>query len=124
MRNTTKLLGVSLAASLAALAAPALAQAPAAPPAHNMANMPPPRKFEDDDVWHIGKPDLIVEIPQPHVVPASGPDVWIDYIADSGLTEDRYVQAVETKLILADIGLAVGIVALAVGLYLHGKHVF
>ena len=66
-------------------------------PKGDMAHMPPPRKFEDDDVWHIGKPDLIVEIPQPHVVPASGPDVWIDYIADSGLTEDRYVQAVETK---------------------------
>ena len=63
----------------------------------DMAHMPPPRKFEDDDVWHIGKPDLIVEIPRPHTVPASGPDVWIDYIADSGLTEDRYVQAVETK---------------------------
>ena len=59
--------------------------------------MPPPRTFDDEDVWHIGKPDLIVEIPQSHVVPASGPDVWIDYIADSGLTEDRYVQAVETK---------------------------
>ena len=42
MRNTTKLLAISLAASLAALAGPALAQAPAAPPAHNMANMPPP----------------------------------------------------------------------------------
>ena len=63
----------------------------------DIAYMPPPRKFEEEDVWHIGKPDLIVEIPQPHVVPASGPDVWIDYIADSGLTEDRYVQAVETK---------------------------
>jgi hypothetical protein len=34
------------------------------------------------------------------------------------------VEAVRTKLILADIGLAVGIVALAVGLYLHGKGVF
>jgi hypothetical protein len=63
----------------------------------DMAHMPPPKTFEDDDVWHIGKPDLIVEIPRPHVVPASGPDVWIDYIAESGLTEDRYVQAVETK---------------------------
>jgi len=63
----------------------------------DMADMPAPRTFEDDDMWHIGKPDLIVEIPLPHVVPASGPDVWIDYIADSGLTEDRYVQAVETK---------------------------
>ena len=41
MRNTTKLLGVSLAASLAALTGPALAQVPAAAP-HNMANMPPP----------------------------------------------------------------------------------
>jgi hypothetical protein len=34
------------------------------------------------------------------------------------------VQAVETKLVLADIGLAVGIVALAVGLYLHGRNAF
>ena len=34
------------------------------------------------------------------------------------------VQAVQTKLILADIGLAVGVVALAVGLFLHGKNVF
>lgn len=34
------------------------------------------------------------------------------------------VDAVRTKLIIADIGLAVGIVALAVGLYLHGKGTF
>jgi hypothetical protein len=38
--------------------------------------------------------------------------------------EHEDVQAVETKLILADIGLAVGVVALAVGLYLHGKNLF
>ena len=63
----------------------------------DMAHMPAPAAFDGEDVWHIGKPDLIVEIPREHVVPASGPDVWIDYIADSGLTEDRYVQAVETK---------------------------
>jgi hypothetical protein len=63
----------------------------------NIADMPAPRTFDGDDEWHIGKPDLIVEIPREHVVPSSGPDVWIDYIADSGLTEDRYVQAVETK---------------------------
>ena len=34
------------------------------------------------------------------------------------------VQDVRTKLIVADIGMAVGIVALAVGLYLHGKAAF
>src|SRR5688500_15534796 len=37
----------------------------------DIAHMPPPRTFEDDDVWHIGKPDLIVEIPRTHIVPAS-----------------------------------------------------
>jgi hypothetical protein len=34
------------------------------------------------------------------------------------------VDAVRTKLVIADIGMAVGIVALAVGLYLHGKAAF
>jgi hypothetical protein len=31
------------------------------------------------------------------VVPANGADLWIDYIADSGMTEDRYLKAVEAK---------------------------
>ena len=56
-----------------------------------------PPTFPDDEAWHIGTPDLIVEIPKPHIVPAAGGDLWIDYIADSGLTEDRYLQAVEAK---------------------------
>ena len=34
------------------------------------------------------------------------------------------VQDVRTELIIADIGMAVGVVALAVGLYLHGKGAF
>jgi hypothetical protein len=34
------------------------------------------------------------------------------------------VDAVRTRLMIADIGLAVGVVALAVGLYLHGKGAF
>ena len=59
--------------------------------------MPAAPTFPDDEAWHIGTPDLIVEIPKPHVVPAAGGDLWIDYIADSGMTEDRYLQAVEAK---------------------------
>lgn len=58
---------------------------------------PPAPTFPDDETWTIGEPDVIVEIPKPHIVAASGPDLWIDYIADSGLTEDRYLQAVEAK---------------------------
>ena len=60
-------------------------------------DMPAAPTFPDDEAWHIGTPDLIVEIPKPHVVPAAGGDLWIDYIADSGMTEDRYLQAVEAK---------------------------
>jgi len=62
----------------------------------NPADMPPPRKFEDDDVWHIGKPDLVVSSVK-HEVPATGSDWWGDYVVDTGLTEDRYLKAVETK---------------------------
>jgi hypothetical protein len=59
-------------------------------------DMPPPRKFENDDMWHIGKPDLVVKSIK-HTVPATGSDWWGDYVVDTGLTEDRYLKAVETK---------------------------
>jgi hypothetical protein len=62
----------------------------------NPADMPPPKQFESDSVWHIGKPDLVVSSTQ-HTVPATGSDWWGDYIVDPGLTEDRYLKAVETK---------------------------
>jgi mono/diheme cytochrome c family protein len=62
----------------------------------NPADMPPPRTFENDDIWHIGKPDLVVSSVK-HTVPATGSDWWGDYIVDTGLTEDRYLKAVETK---------------------------
>src|SRR4051812_2499424 len=49
----------------------------------NMADMPAPKQFDADDIWHI-KPDLIVEMPVAHVVPAAGSDEFIDFVADSG----------------------------------------
>lgn len=66
-------------------------------PRGNPANMPPPRKFEDLDQWVIGTPDLIVALPQAWVVPAEGPDVWIDFRVPTGLTENRYVKAMQTR---------------------------
>ena len=59
--------------------------------------MPPPREFADRDRWHIGEPDLVVPIPEPFVVPAEGANWWGDLLSDSGLTEDRWIRAVETK---------------------------
>src|SRR5687768_2151235 len=62
----------------------------------NPADMPAPVQFEDADIWHIGKPDLVVKS-KAHTVPATGSDWWGDYTVDTGLTEDRYLKAVETK---------------------------
>ena len=62
----------------------------------NPADLPPPRQFENADIWHIGKPDLVVKSIE-HTVPATGSDWWGDYVVETGLTEDRYLKAVETK---------------------------
>jgi hypothetical protein len=65
-------------------------------PKGNPADMPPPLKF-DDDKWKIGTPDLVVPLPEDLTVPANAPDMWKNIVVDPGLTEDRYLQAVEVK---------------------------
>ena len=62
----------------------------------NPADLPPARQFAGADMWHIGKPDLVVTATA-HKVPASGADWWGVYTVPSGLTEDRYIKAVEAK---------------------------
>jgi mono/diheme cytochrome c family protein len=66
-------------------------------PRGNPADLPAPRQFDDSDRWHIGKPDLIVEMPRAFEVKPEAADWWGNFIADSGLTEDRYIKAVEAK---------------------------
>jgi hypothetical protein len=63
----------------------------------NPVDLPPPRQFDDLDQWRIGKPDLIVRVPQDWTIPAAGPDAWIESVAPTGLTEDRYVKAMQTR---------------------------
>lgn len=63
----------------------------------NPADLPPPVEFDDMDKWHIGEPDWVVPIPEPFVVQATAPDWWGNLENASGLTEDRWVKAVETK---------------------------
>ena len=60
-------------------------------------DMPPPRKFDDSDQWRMGEPDLVVQLPKDQLVPAKGSDRWIDVLVDPGLTEDRYIRAIEVK---------------------------
>jgi len=66
-------------------------------PRGNPADMPPPLKFADASQWEIGKPDLIVTSPSV-TVNATAPDWWGPIgEALTGLTEDRYVSAVEMR---------------------------
>ena len=58
------------------------------------ADAPP---FIDVDAWEIGQPDLIVSSPSIEV-PGTAPDWWGNLgDVESGLTEDRYVAAIEYK---------------------------
>ena len=66
-------------------------------PLGNRADLPPPLDFGNEDEWSIGEPDLIFESPE-IVVPASAPDKWTSLgTIETGLTEDRYVAAVEVR---------------------------
>ena len=66
-------------------------------PRGNPADMPPPLTFADAALWEIGEPDLIVSSPTIDVA-AMAPDWWGPIgSVPTGLTEDRYVQAVEMK---------------------------
>jgi hypothetical protein len=66
-------------------------------PRGNPADMPPPLRFADTAAWSIGTPDLIVSSPV-HTLKAVAAD-WYGLLDGSptGLTEDRYIQAVEVK---------------------------
>lgn len=45
--------------------------------------------------WHLGKPDLILEMPVGFDLPASGPDIYRNFVIPTHLTEDKWVRAVE-----------------------------
>jgi mono/diheme cytochrome c family protein len=66
-------------------------------PRGNPADMPAPRVFADRNAWAIGTPDLIVKTTEVEVK-ANAPDWWGEIPrVPTGLTEDRYVTALEVK---------------------------
>src|SRR6266481_4783375 len=66
-------------------------------PRGNPADMPPPRVFADNRAWAIGTPDLIVKTKE-LTVKGDAPDWWGEIPSvPTGLTEDRYVAALEIK---------------------------
>ena len=66
-------------------------------PMGDLADMPRPRQFEDQNKWVMGTPDIVVKMPKPYKLAATGPDNFVDVLVDPGFTEDVYVLAIETK---------------------------
>ncbi len=58
-------------------------------------DLPPTPKFVEG--WGIGKPDLVVHMPEEFTLEASGPDEYQNFEIDPDFKEDRYVQAVEAR---------------------------
>ena len=59
------------------------------------ARMPALPKFTTG--WRLGTPDLVLEMPKDFAVPASGPDIFRNFVIPSGLLEDKWVRAVEFR---------------------------
>ncbi len=64
-------------------------------PAGDAEKAPPPLAFTDG--WTIGKPDMIIEIPEAIAVPAKGTVEYTYVIVPTGLTGDRWVQMAEAR---------------------------
>ncbi|HEY3743671.1 MAG TPA: hypothetical protein VGL53_27690 [Bryobacteraceae bacterium] len=64
-------------------------------PEGDPSKMPPVPNFPEG--WQLGTPDLIVEMPEAAHIPASGPDQYRNVIIPLGLTEDKWVQAIEIR---------------------------
>jgi Tol biopolymer transport system component len=64
-------------------------------PQGDPAKMPKLPQFAEG--WHLGKPDLILEMPVGFDLPASGPDIFRNFVIPTGLKEDRWVRAVEFR---------------------------
>jgi hypothetical protein len=63
-------------------------------------DMPPPRVWPKEDTWayahDFGPPDLIIKSPL-YSMPARAQDAWYGPVVDTGVTEPRWVRAIEIR---------------------------
>ena len=64
----------------------------------NPADMPPKPALDDLSTWRIGKPDLIIQYPT-FKMPARGPDLYGTLDAPFGTTEERYIKAIQSRVV-------------------------
>lgn len=59
------------------------------------AEAPAPPRFSSG--WTLGEPDLVVEVPVPYHIPADGPDIYRNIALPLGLTENKWLTAIDMK---------------------------
>ncbi|HMJ65466.1 MAG TPA: tetratricopeptide repeat protein, partial [Candidatus Binatia bacterium] len=59
----------------------------------NAAELPPQPKWVEG--WQLGKPDLVVQMPQAYTLPAKGKDVYRNFVIPIPVASQKYVAAVE-----------------------------
>jgi hypothetical protein len=64
-------------------------------PAGNAKDAPAPKQFVEG--WNIGQPDLVVSMPKPYEVPATGTIEYTRFILPLNFKEDRWVSAAEVR---------------------------
>src|SRR5262249_45841916 len=58
-------------------------------------DLPPAPRFVEG--WRIGKPDLVLTMPEEFTIAASGPDEYQYFEVPTNFTEDRYIQYAEAR---------------------------
>jgi tetratricopeptide (TPR) repeat protein/mono/diheme cytochrome c family protein len=61
----------------------------------NASETPPPPNFTEG--WQFGPPDVIIEAQHAYTLPASGPDVYWNFILPTAFGSTRYVRALEIR---------------------------
>jgi Flp pilus assembly protein TadD len=64
-------------------------------PEGNAADLPPTPKFTQG--WQLGPPDLVVQMPQAFHVPASGADVFRNFVIPVHIASTKFVRAIELR---------------------------
>jgi len=61
----------------------------------NPSDLPTAPKFTSD--WHLGTPDLVIEMAEAYTVPTEGKDIYRCFVIPINNTEDKYVSAIEYR---------------------------
>ena len=56
---------------------------------------PAPKQFTKG--WTIGQPDLVIDMPAAHKVPASGTIEYTYFVVPTGFTEDKWIEKIEVR---------------------------